>query len=136
MADRLHAAYFHKMNGDPIRSIIVVDDDLHTREQMAGVLIRSGYNVDTAVDGHDGWQAIQANPYDLIITDNKMQRMTGIEMIEKVRAACMTLPVLMATRYLPDHEFARRPWLKPDAVLERPFSDDDLTAAVEKLLAI
>lgn len=60
--------------------------------------------------------------------------MTGVEMIEKLRSARMTLPVLMATRYLPTHEFIRRPWLKPDAALERPFSNDDLLATVKKIL--
>ena len=79
-----------------------------------------------------GWEALQNNSYDLVITDNKMPRMTGIEMIEKLRSATMTLPVIMATRYLPTHEFVRRPWLKPDAALERPFSNDELLAAVKK----
>jgi hypothetical protein len=40
----------------------------------------------------------------------------------------------MATRYLPTHEFARRPWLKPDAALERPFSNEDLLETVKKVL--
>jgi hypothetical protein len=40
----------------------------------------------------------------------------------------------MATRYLPMDEFARKPWLKPEAMLERPFSDEDLLASVKNLL--
>jgi CheY-like chemotaxis protein len=63
-----------------------------------------------------------------------MPRMTGLEMIEKLRSATMTIPVIMATSYLPTHEFVRRPWLKPDAALERPFSNDDLLVTVKKIL--
>jgi hypothetical protein len=46
----------------------------------------------------------------------------------------MMLPVVMATRFLPTHEFIRRPWLKPDATLERPFSNEALLATVNKIL--
>jgi CheY-like chemotaxis protein len=60
--------------------------------------------------------------------------MTGIEMIEKLRSARMAVPVIMATGDLPTHEFARKPWLKPDATLPRPFSNDDLLEAVKKVL--
>ena len=71
---------------------------------------------------------------DSVITDNKMPRMTGVEMIGKLRSANMAVPVIMATSYLPTHEFARKPWLKPDAALERPFSSDDLLETVKKVL--
>jgi DNA-binding response OmpR family regulator len=103
--------------------ILLLDDDPDTRQFSVDVLIGSGYDVEGASDGAAGWEALQNNTYDLVITDNKMARMTGVEMIEKLRAAAMTVPLIMATRFLPTHEFIRRPWLKPDAVLERPFSN-------------
>jgi DNA-binding response OmpR family regulator len=114
--------------------ILVVDDDRDSRQLSIDVLIAFGYDVEGARDGAAGWEAVQNGSYDLVITDNKMPRMTGVEMIEKLRSARMMLPVIMATRYLPTHEFIRRPWLKPDAALERPFSNDDLLAAVKKTL--
>jgi DNA-binding response OmpR family regulator len=116
------------------RRILVVDDDSDTRQLSVDVLVGSGYDVDAVIDGAAGWDALQATSYDLTITDNKMPRMTGIEMIEKLHSARMTLPVIMATRYLPMNEFARKPWLKPDATLQRPFSNDDLLEAVKKVL--
>jgi DNA-binding response OmpR family regulator len=114
--------------------ILVVDDDSDTRQLSVDVLVGSGYDVDAVLDGAAGWEALQDSSYDLAITDNKMPRMTGIEMIEKVRSARMTLPVIMATRQLPINEFARKPWLKPNATLQRPFSNDDLLEVVEKVL--
>jgi DNA-binding response OmpR family regulator len=114
--------------------ILVVDDNNDTRQLSVDILVGSGYDVEAVKDGAAGWDALQANRYDLTITDNKMPRMTGIEMIAKLRSARMTLPVIMATSYLPLDEFALKPWLKPDAMLERPFSNDELLAAVKKVL--
>ena len=116
------------------RRILVVDDDSDTRQLSVDVLAGSGYDVEAVIDGAAGWEALQETSYDLTITDNKMPRMTGIEMIEKLRSARMTIPVIMATGHLPMAEFARRPWLKPDATLQRPFTNDDLLAAVKKVL--
>jgi DNA-binding response OmpR family regulator len=114
--------------------ILVVDDDSDTRQLSVDVLVGSGYDVDAVIDGAADWEALQDTSYDLTITDNKMPRMTGIEMIEKLRSARMALPVIMATGHLPTNEFARKPWLKPDATLQRPFSNDDLVEAVKKIL--
>ena len=114
--------------------ILVVDDEQDFRQLTADVLTASGYEVATVADGVAGWEALLTYDYDLIITDNKMPRMKGIEMIERLRAASMTIPVIMATGLLPTHEFVRRPWLKPDVILEKPFANEALLAAVKSLL--
>jgi DNA-binding response OmpR family regulator len=115
--------------------ILVVDDDPDLRQLSIDVLRAANYEVEGVKDGAAGWDAVQANNnYDLIITDNQMPRMTGIELIEKLRSAHLTPRVLMATGNLPVHEFARRPWLKPDATLERPSTNEDLLVAVRNLL--
>ena len=118
------------------RRILVVDDDRAARQLTVDVLIGSGYEVEGVKDGAAGWAALQVSHYDLIITDNRMPKMKGIEMIAKLRAASMMLPVIMATGLFPEHEFVRRPWLKPDITLEKPFSNEDLLAAVNELLGI
>jgi two-component system OmpR family response regulator len=99
------------------------------------VLAGSGYDVEGVKDGAAGWEALQTFDYDLIVTDNKMPRMTGLEMMAKLRAARMTLPVIMATGNPPALEFERRPWLKPDITLQRPFSNDELLVAVKTILS-
>lgn len=98
------------------------------------VLTTFGYDVDAAADGAAGWEAIQANHYDLIVTDNHMPKMSGIEMIEKLRSAHRTTRVIMATGHLPVFEIARQPWLTPDATLQQPFSVEELLATVRKVL--
>ena len=119
---------------NPPHRILVVDDDSDVRQLSIDVLTGSGYEVEGVNDGAAGWEALQTYDYDLIITDNQMPRMTGIEMIEKLRSVRMATPVIMATRHLPTHIFARKPQLKPDATLERPFTNDDLLVAVKNIL--
>ena len=118
------------------RRILVVDDDNDSRQLTSDVLTGSGFAVQAVNDGAAAWDAVQANYYDLIITDNKMPRMTGLEMIGKLRAASMALPVIMATGQMPTQEFARRPWLRPDVALHKPYSNDDLVAAVREILSM
>ncbi|MHB9009524.1 MAG: PAS domain S-box protein [Limisphaerales bacterium] len=114
--------------------ILVVDDEKSLRQLYVEVLARSGYKAEAVEDGVAGWEALQAGRYDLIITDHKMPRMTGIEMIEKLRSAGMVIPVIMATGSLPADEFDRQPWLTPDATLQRPYPNDALLEAVRRLL--
>src|ERR1700727_197855 len=110
---------------NPARCILVVDDDPDTRQLSIDVLVSSEYEVDASIDGAAGWEALRAKHYDLVITDNKMPKMTGVELIEKLRYTRVGLPVIMATSQLPTHIFDRKPWLTPDATLQRPFSNDD-----------
>jgi len=119
---------------NPYHRILVVDDNCDTRQLSIDALVGSGYDAEGVTDGVAGWEALQTYDYDLVVTDNQMPRMTGVEMIAKLRSANITVPVIMATGTLPMDEFFRRPWLKPDAMLERPFSDDDLVATVKNVL--
>jgi CheY-like chemotaxis protein len=114
--------------------ILVVDDNLESRQLSVDVLLSSGYEVEGVNDGAAGWEALQTYDYDLVITDNQMPKMTGLEMIEKLNAARMTVPIIMATGNLPIVEFARRPWLKPDATLQKPFAYGDLLNVVRNVL--
>jgi DNA-binding response OmpR family regulator len=115
--------------------VLVAEGDSDIRQLSVDVLAGSGYDVEGVPDGAAGWEAFVAGKnYDLVVTDNIMPKMTGIEMIEKLRSARIKVPVIMATEHLPLHEFARKPWLKPEATLQRPFSNDILLETVKKVL--
>jgi PAS domain S-box-containing protein len=117
------------------RRILLVDDRSDTRQRSLEVLAGAGYEVEAVKDGAAGWDALQAKSYDLLITDNNMPTMTGLEMIEKLRSARMGVPVILATAQAPTREFDRKPWLKPDATLQQPFSNEDLLEAVSRVLS-
>jgi two-component system chemotaxis response regulator CheY len=90
--------------------------------------------VDPAGDGAVAWQALNTSRYDLLITDYKMPRMSGVELLMKVHAVHMPLPVIMAAATLPRDQFARYPWLKPAAMLLQPCTVADLLGTVNKVL--
>jgi acetyltransferase-like isoleucine patch superfamily enzyme/CheY-like chemotaxis protein len=130
-----HAAA--KPDGDqvnPPQRILVVEDDRDLRQLNARVLIDSGYAVDVAEDGAAAWQALNTDSYDLLITDNSMPKLTGTELLKKVRAARMELPVIMATRTLPTQELAKNPWLEPVTMLAKPYATDQLLDTVKDVL--
>lgn len=119
---------------NPLHHILVVEDDTSIRQLIAAMLKRSGYAVDAAKDGAAAWEALNADSYDLLITDNSMPKVTGVELLKKLRAARMELPVIMATGVLPEVEFARYPWLQPAATLLKPYTAVEMLRTVKKVL--
>jgi DNA-binding response OmpR family regulator len=120
----------------PPRRILLVDDDTAVRVFNKTVLTQAGYEVDEAADGGAGFAALQSCVYDLVITDNSMPKVTGVEMLKKLRAARLSLPVIMATGAAPTDEFARYPWLQPDITLLTPYSVTEMLNAVEVVLRV
>jgi len=118
----------------PLKRILVVEDDLSMREFNTKVLINAGYQVDAAEDGAAAWDALQLNSYDLLVTDNDMPKVTGVELLKKLHAASIALPVIMATGALPQEAFTRQPWLQPAAVLLKPYNFLDLLGKVKEVL--
>ena len=118
----------------PARRILVVEDDVFLRGCNADVLVRSGYEVDTAEDGAAAWEALQVNSHNLLITDNNMPRLSGVELVKKMRTAHMTLPAVLASGLMPKKELARYPWLQFAATLQKPFTGDTLVSTVMLVL--
>jgi DNA-binding response OmpR family regulator len=114
--------------------ILVVEDDAVIRELNTEGLTYSGYQVDAAEDGQAAWAALQLHNYDLVVTDNNMPKMTGVELIKKLQDARKFLPVIMATGTLPDEEFARYPCLQPAVMLLKPYALNELLNAVKTVL--
>lgn len=114
--------------------ILLVDDDHDLRSFNAALLAQSGYHVDTAGDGASGWRALNNRHYDILITDNTMPGVTGLELIKKVRSEDMTVAVILASGTTPTEELSENPWLRIDALLPKPYCIADLVKTVEEIL--
>jgi DNA-binding response OmpR family regulator len=116
--------------------ILVVDDDSDLRVLYAEVLARPGYYVDVAADGVAAWEAIQANNYNLLITENSLPKLTGVELVRKLRSARMAVPVVMAAVRLPTLELVQNPPLQLAALLPKPFYISELLQTVRSVLRV
>ena len=114
--------------------ILVVDDDRDIRRVIAHALMGSGYHVDATEDGAAAWEVLQIKAFNLLITDHNMPRLTGVELVKKLRSARMALPVILATGKLPTEALAQNPSLQLAALLPKPFSIDELLETVRAVL--
>lgn len=112
----------------------MVEDDSNIRQLNSEVLTQCGYHVVAAGDGAAAWNTLQLNKYDLLITDNEMPKVTGVDLLKKLHAAHLAVPVIMATETLPLDEFTRHPWLQPAAMLTKPYTIDELLGTVRQIL--
>jgi CheY-like chemotaxis protein len=118
--------------------ILVAEDNSALACVIKFNLLRAGYQVTIADDGLQAWEYVQANRFDLIITDQQMPEMTGCELCEKLRSMpeYADLPVIMLTAKGLELELPRlRDELKIMATFMKPFSPKEVLKAVEDCLA-
>lgn len=119
-------------------SILVVDDCEGTRTLLANLLIGRGYSVTTAPDGILAWRLLQQSSvsYDLVITDFIMPRMTGIELLEKIRSTYPWIEVVLVTGYghLGNAITSRAKHMGAFAVLPKPCGFEQLHGIIKRAL--
>jgi two-component system chemotaxis sensor kinase CheA len=83
----------------PAKKILVVEDSITSRMLLKGILESAGYEVKTAIDGIDGFTALRAEHFDLVVSDVEMPRMNGFDLTARIRAdrALAELPVVLVT---------------------------------------
>src|SRR5262249_13740839 len=80
-------------------SILVVDDDSGAQRALVQVLKKEGYSVDGASSGALALEKLQEQKTDLLITDIRMERMDGMELMKEVRARWPGMPVIIMTAF-------------------------------------
>ena len=84
--------------GEPFR-ILVADDEPAQRELVGGFLRKHGFEVTQAADGRQALARFKQEPFDLVLTDQKMPDLSGLELLEGVRAITPEAAVLIMTAY-------------------------------------
>jgi two-component system sensor histidine kinase and response regulator WspE len=81
------------------KRVLVVDDSITVREVQRQILRTHGYEVEVAVDGQDGWNKLRTGPFDLVISDVDMPRVTGLEFVRRIRDdhTLRDLPVIIVS---------------------------------------
>lgn len=78
-----------------MNKILVIDDEKSIRKALLEVLSTEGYKVVEATDGHEGYNLIKSQKFDCVLSDIKMPKLSGIEMITKVKQEGIDVPIIM-----------------------------------------
>ncbi len=84
---RLHKISYadEKITTKKKKNVLVIDDSITVREVECRLLQNHGYDVQSAINGVDGWNVLRNDKFDLVVTDIDMPRMNGIELIKMIR---------------------------------------------------
>lgn len=82
-----------------MENILIVDDEEGMRIALSEALKRAGYRTSLSIDGKDALSKIRTSDYSMVITDMKMPKMSGIEVLREVKKTFPQLPVVMITAY-------------------------------------
>ena len=114
--------------------VLVVDDEASNRELISDMLVSEGYDVVTAQDGLDALNQLAVPLPDVIISDLKMPRMSGVEFLAVVRRRYPDLPLIAISGEFEGNEVP--PGVPADAYLEKgAFSFNQLRTKISELLS-
>ncbi|MFB2934690.1 response regulator [Aerosakkonemataceae cyanobacterium BLCC-F154] len=116
--------------------LLLVDDEPGLREAVQAYLEDSEFNVNVASNATEGWEKLQSNPPDLVITDIMMPQVDGYQFLKQMREdpRFKSLPVVFLTARGMTKDRIQGYQAGCDAYLSKPFDPDELVAIVENLL--
>ena len=118
--------------------ILVVDDQPKNTELLEAHLVPKGYEVVSAASGEEALKMLSGNQIDLVLLDVMMPRMSGFEVLEKIRADKKTrlIPVVMVTVLKETEDRVKALEAGCDDFISKPFDRHELLARVKSLLRI
>jgi two-component system response regulator TctD len=118
------------------KRVLVVDDDSATVYSLVnGLRHETNHSVETARDGRQALDLHQAQPFDLILLNHLMPRMTGVEMLADLRRRGDRVPVVMHSA-CPREQITRLvEGLELDAFVQTPFDRDEYIEAARNVMA-
>ena len=114
-------------------SILCAEDDEFMRRVLVRLLADAGYLVEAAVDGFDAWQKLQADPgrFDVLLTDHNMPNLTGLELVELLRAVNYPGLIMVHSTWISGADRALYAAFGVDRIMAKATRGADLLEAVE-----
>ena len=126
----------------PVRPgrVLLAEDDLELRSLIAMVLRRNGFQVEMATDGSEALERLASTVLgrtsgrspDLLITDYRMPKFDGLDVIEALRLVGVRTPIILITAFGDAATHARAQALGVTAVLDKPFDLQDLLSLAHR----
>lgn len=118
------------MNG----TILILDDEKNIREGLAANFELEGYTVLTACDGASGWQAIERGGVDLVVTDLRMPKLSGMDIVKRTAQKYPAIPVIVLTGHGSVDDAVEAMKFGAHDFLTKPVNLDALNAITKRAL--
>ncbi len=107
--------------------ILIVDDEKIKRVTLTDDLVAQGHDVIAAADGEEGWEHLQSKLFDVVVTDLKMPKLDGIELLKRIKQGpAADMEVIMMTAYGSIPVAVEAVKLGAFDFLTKPFRNEDL----------
>jgi len=122
--------------GKGTEAILLVDDEGSMRVTCGRLLGSMGYRVTTAADSREALEMLRRDPaaFDLVLTDQSMPHLTGLELTRQLRLLRPGLPVILTSGYSDSLQTEDPKALGISAILWKPYTVDELERAVREAL--
>jgi two-component system chemotaxis sensor kinase CheA len=118
------------------KSVLVVEDSITSSTLLKNILETAGYNVNTAVDGVDGFTQLRSREFDVVVSDVEMPRMNGFDLAAKIRAdkKLSEMPIILVTALQSREDRERGMDVGANAyIVKNSFDQSNLLEVMEKL---
>lgn len=116
------------------KSILVVDDDIAHRT-MLRILLEWEYEIFEADCGSLAIEKVQKSHYDLVLMDVRMENISGLEALTRIKSYNSSIPVIMMTAYATAETAAQAREMGAYEYLSKPFDFEHLRITIEKAIA-
>ena len=106
--------------------ILVIDDDRSARVLLERVLVKAGHTVQLADTAEEGLAALQATPFDLLITDKNLPGIDGLELLRRAREKNPQLQAILITGFPSDETKSHASELGVHSYVTKPFGVHDI----------
>ena len=124
------------MESEAVEKILIVDDERSMRDVLSIMLKKAGYAVTTANDGEEAIEQIGKDIFDLVITDLKMPKAGGLEVLKAVKEVSPETVVLMITAFASTETAVEAMKRGAYDYLTKPFQVDEVQLIIRNALEI
>ena len=113
--------------------ILLIEDEKISRITLSDTLTKAKYKVTACATGLEGLEAFRKNVYDVVITDLRLPKTNGLEILKEVKKTNASLPVIIMTAYASVETAVQALKLGAYDYLTKPFSPDELLSMLQRI---
>jgi len=121
-------------NGDSMKTILIVDDEMDVREMLNDFLKLQGYKTIKAENGIEALKILEENIPDAAIVDIEMPKMNGLEFARRVLNSKIPLPIIIISAYLEKYSLDFIQSLGVKSILRKPLNLMELNKEIQRTL--